>query len=71
MAQINYYKTEGQAFSIMQCNIFSRDSDLTTSVVLEGGGYVKSRVWLCSKRCGYVKHGVVMLNKRITLISRD
>ena len=42
---------------------FSRDSDLTTSVVLEGCGYVKLRVWLCSKRCGYVKGGVVMLKK--------
>ena len=41
--------------------IFSRDSDLTTSVVLDGCGYVKSQVWLCSKRCGYVKVGVVML----------
>ena len=44
-------------------SVFSRDSDLTTSIVLDGCGYVKSQVWLCSKRCGYVKVGVVMLKK--------
>ena len=50
--------------SMMVPNMFfSCDSDLTTSVVLNGCGYVKSQVWLCSKRCGYVKDGVVMLKK--------
>ena len=33
---------------------FSRDSDLTTSVVRSGCGNVKSGVWLCAKRRGYV-----------------
>ena len=43
--------------------IFSRESDSRDSVVLDWCGYIKSKVWLCSKRCGYVKDGVVMLKK--------
>ena len=45
------------------CQVFSRKSDSRDSVVLDGCSYVKSQVWLCSKRCGYVKDGVVMLKK--------
>ena len=56
-------------------DFFSRDSDLTTSVVIQGCGYVKSRVWLCAKRCGYVwpkpqrcgyvQKGVVMCDQNL------
>ena len=56
-------------------DIFSRNSDLTTSIVLQGCGYVKSRVWLCAKRCGYVwpkpqrcgyvQKGVVMCDQNL------
>ena len=35
--------------------LFSRGSDLTTTNVCQGCGYVKFRVWLCAKRCGYVQ----------------
>ena len=42
---------------------FQSRSDCRVSVVLSWCGYVKSWVWLCSKRCGYVKRGVVMLKK--------
>ena len=34
-------------FQVLGFTVFSRDSDLTNSVVVEGCGYVKSRVWLC------------------------
>ena len=48
-----------------QNTIFSRESDLTTSVVLNGCGYVKCSY--VTKKCSYVKVGVVILNKTKSL----
>ena len=53
----------GRLLSLLLNVFFSRESDSRDSIVLDGCGYVKSQVWLCSKRCGYVKVGVVMLKK--------
>ena len=66
-------------FAILGDAIFSRDSDLTTTNVIQGCGYVNFRVWLCAKRCGYVssnkrwcgyvQKGVVMYHQ-IAIIPR-
>ena len=34
--------------------IFSRESDSTTTNVHKGCGYIKTGMWLYSKRCGYI-----------------
>ena len=38
----------------MLCIVFSRESDSTTPIVHQGCGYIKTRMWLYSKRCGYI-----------------
>ena len=38
----------------MLCIVFSRESDSTTPIVHQGCGYIKTRMWLYSKRCGYM-----------------
>ena len=35
-------------------SFFSRKSDSTTTNVHQGCGYIESRMWLYSKRCGYI-----------------
>ena len=50
----NSKKFSGFSASVPMNSIFSRGSDLTTTNVCQGCGYVKFRVWLCAKRCGYV-----------------
>ena len=43
--------------------VFSRESDSRSTDVLQRCGYIKTKVRLYSKWCGYIAHGVVIFKK--------